>query len=248
MTSSGAPGMPPIVITAGAGDRAAAICGACGILVALLARERLGVAQTVSYSLLGGIIAIAAPSVATAFLCKRELPKHDRARADNPLGNYYRCADDRWIIFNSLEDKHWPRFCQALGLFDLQDDPRFATSAKRDENKEQLVSVLDKIFATKTCEEWEKILGQFDLIFTHISDISDLASDPQVLANQYVIDVKHPALGSVKMPGFPIELSKTPASWRRCAPELGEHTEGVLLEICGYTWEDIRRLQDEQVI
>ena len=70
---------------------------------------------------------------------------------------------------------------------------------------------------------------------------------PQVTANDYITEYDHPALGKVNMVGFPIHMSKTPLSVRMPAPELGQHTEEVLLEL-GYSWEDIVKLREEEVI
>ena len=71
--------------------------------------------------------------------------------------------------------------------------------------------------------------------------------DEQAKANNYVIDVDHPVFGQIKMIGFPWEFHDTPASVQREAPELGQHTEEILLEL-GYTWEDIANLKDSEVI
>ena len=69
-----------------------------------------------------------------------------------------------------------------------------------------------------------------------------------MLANEYITECDHKVLGSVKTVGIPIHLSKTPGEVRCEAPEFGEHTEEVLLQIGGYTWEEIAELQEEGVI
>jgi len=77
---------------------------------------------------------------------------------------------------------------------------------------------------------------------------TELTSDPQILANEYITDVDHPTLGRVKMLGLPVKFSETSASIRECAPNFGQHTEEVLMSVLGYTWEDIEKLKDEEVI
>ena len=81
-----------------------------------------------------------------------------------------------------------------------------------------------------------------------IQSIADLENDPQVLANDYIIDLHHEVMGPVKVLGLPIHLSKTPGSVKCEAPELGQHTEEVLMEIGGYSWEEIADLQEKKVI
>ena len=76
----------------------------------------------------------------------------------------------------------------------------------------------------------------------------ELTQDPQVLANDYVTEFNHPVFGPTKTVGFPIGFSKTPCSIRREAPELGQHTEEILTEILSYTWDDIAKLKEAEVI
>ena len=111
------------------------------------------------------------------------------------------------------------------------------------------LNILDKIFATKSREEWMKILKHGgDFIYTVVNRIADLPDDPQVQANDYVVDYEHPAIGAMKLVGFPVRFSETPANPRGHAPELGEHTETILTEILGYSWEDIARFKESGAI
>jgi len=99
----------------------------------------------------------------------------------------------------------------------------------------------------KTRDEWTVILTREGCIFTPVQTPLEVSNDPQAVANNYFIDVQHPAWGKIKMTGFPWDFSETPASWRRKAPSLGEHTDAVLLEI-GCTQEAIAKLRAEGVI
>ena len=93
-----------------------------------------------------------------------------------------------------------------------------------------------------------KILEEHGVIYTVVAEIADLVDDPQVLANDYITDFEHPVWGKVKAVGAPVHFSQTPWSLRREAPEFAQHTEEVLTEILGYTWDDIAKLQEEEVI
>ena len=87
-----------------------------------------------------------------------------------------------------------------------------------------------------------------DFIFTRVNSVEDLASDPQVLANDYVVDFEHARHGKIQMLGLPVRLSETPGAIRSPAPEFGEHTELILTELLDYTWDDIGRLREKEVI
>jgi len=250
MTTVGEPDWPPSYPAGGLADQGGAIILAFAILTALLARERLGVGQEIETSQLGSMIAWQGLNVMSALLMDRELPTHRRKKARNPLWNHYLCADDRWLSLACLQsDRYWPDFCNVLGIQELEKDPRFEDMSRREENCEELIKILDKIFFTKKREEWMKALrdgGEF--IFSPINTIPDLAGDPQVLASEYIVDFDHPVYGPIKVLGFPVWLSKTPAKVRSAAPELGQHTEEVLIEICGYSWDEIGELKDQQII
>src|SRR5260370_23500717 len=102
---------------------------------------------------------------------------------------------------------------------------------------------------TKRRDEWMKIVKHVgDFIYTIVNSISDLPTDEQVLANDYVVDYDHPTIGKTKVVGVPIILSKTPGEPRGRAPEFGEQTEIILTELLGYSWEDVARLHKARVI
>jgi crotonobetainyl-CoA:carnitine CoA-transferase CaiB-like acyl-CoA transferase len=146
-------------------------------------------------------------------------------------------------------DRYWKDLCVALGIEELIDDPRFNNIRGMGKNHRELIPILDKVFATKPRDEWMKILKHGgDFIYTIVNTISDLPSDPQVIANDYVVDYEHPEIGKTKLVGVPIILSKTPGNPRGRAPELGENTEMVLTELLGYSWDDVARLRQSGVI
>jgi crotonobetainyl-CoA:carnitine CoA-transferase CaiB-like acyl-CoA transferase len=119
--------------------------------------------------------------------------------------------------------------------------------SKRAENGWELLPILNETFSTKTFYEWDEIFRRADLIFGRVNRLFDLLRDPQIEANQYIYDYDHPVLGRIKWLGFPFEMLGTPLVMTRDAPEVGQHTEEILLEE-GYTWSDIENLQDLEVI
>src|SRR5262249_27226941 len=124
-----------------------------------------------------------------------------------------------------------------------------ATMAVRGKNSEELIALLDKIFASRPRDEWMATLkngGGF--IYTIVNSLHDLPHDPPMLANDYVLPYDHPASGPIKVVGVPVRLSKAPGDPRGTAPEFGEHTEQVLIDLLGYSWEDIGRLKEQEVI
>ena len=250
-TTVGTPENPCLPFHAGLADQMGAIMTAYGILAALLARERLGVGQKVDVSHLGSMMALQGLALGR-WLYLRPEPRErpTRENVPNPLWNYYKCKDGKWLVLGMLQpDRQWPAVCKALGIEQLEKDPRYENQDVRRENSEGLIAIMDEIFLTKTTSEWMKILKETgDIICTPIQDIPDLVNDPQVLANNYIINCNHEVLGSVQVPGIPIALSKTPGMVKPEAPEFGQHTEEILTELGGYSWEEIGKLREEEVI
>ena len=87
-----------------------------------------------------------------------------------------------------------------------------------------------------------------DFIYTIVNTVDDLPDDPQVLANDYVVEMDHPQHGPTKMVGIPVGLSETPGSVRRAAPELGQDTEMVLMDVLGWDWDRIASLREKEAI
>ena len=256
MYATGPDGVDPYPVQGVVGDQIGGITLAWGILAALVARSIHGAGQRVDTSHLSSSIWLQGLAVSMGLLTQHKPDSEinltynpPRTDAYNPLANYYKCADGRWMMLANFQaDRYWPSFASALGLDDLIDDPRFAETISRGENRHELIPMLDRIFALKTYDEWAEILERSgDFIFSPVQMLTELPDDPQVVANDYITEVEHPDLGRVKLANHPVSYSETPHSIRSVAPELGQHTEEVILEL-GYTWEDIARLQDGGVI
>jgi len=249
MTVAGEPGMDPVPIQGGIADQTGAVMTAMGVLAALLVREKYGVGQKVDASILGGMTFLQGHPVVFCTMANLWGMRIARKSAGNPLWNHYKCKDDKWIALAHLSpDKFWPLFCKALDLEELEKDPRFDSIENRMKNCEELIALLDELFATREREEWIVAFKRNGIIFAPVNTTLDLVNDPQVLANDYVTVFDHPVFGPTKTVGFPVGLSQTPLSIRREAPEFGQHTEEILTELLDYTWDDIIKLKDAGTI
>ncbi len=247
MMMCGERGGPPATLIPGMGDEQGGLICAWAVTTALYAREKTGKGQLVDTSLMGSLIALHGVNFAATGVLGQEFPRLLRAEAGNPIYNHYKCADGKWIVIGHLQpDRYWPNVCKAMGLQELEHDPRFNTIEARHDNAKELVAILDKMFATKIRAEWMEIFKKENVIHTPVQSASEVFEDPQALANEYITQVVHPVWGKIKMLGFPWTFHETPASVRREAPEFGQHTEEILLEM-GYNWDDISRFKQDGV-
>lgn len=244
--SEDSPGIPHY---GGLGDQTGAIITAYGILAALIARERFGIGQKVDTSLLMSMMALQGLMLGKALYLNKPAVQTDRKKPRNVLWNFYKCKDGKWIVLAMLQsDRYWPEVCKALEVERLINDPRFKEDALREKNSQELVAILDGIFLNKTSAEWHDIMRKNDLISTPVQSLNDLPNDPQVIANEYIIDCNHECIGPVKVLGVPVALSETPGKVIAEAPEFGQHTEEVLMELGGYSWDEITALREKKAI
>lgn len=241
----------PQWIVGGWGDQSAAVFAAYGILAALFYRERTGKGQKLELSLLGSAINIQAMAFNAVGLGAEGYKRQARKRAINPMANHYRCADDEWILLCiNQSDRFWHEFCNIMGLEKEENDTRFVDAQTRSKFRMELIQILDQTFARKSLNEWLALYESRNASFAYspIKRWAELIDDPQVLENQYMVEFNHPVIGQVKLPGFPVLFSETPAKIQRHAPEHGEHTEEILIDLCKFSWEEIAQLKVKGVI
>ncbi len=250
MYAAGEPDMPPLAIAGGIADQMGAIMLAYGVLAALVARERYGIGQAVDGSHLGSMMALQGLSVSARLMWGFAIPRMPRRYQANPLWNHYQCQGGRWICLGMLQpDRYWADFCRAIERPELAADERFADLRARAANAPAAIEILDAVFASKPLAEWLTILrAGGDFIFCQVNAVDDLPDDPQVRANDYIVDFDHPRFGPTEVIGLPVHLSETPGSVRLPAPEFGEHTELILTELLGYSWEEVAALKEREVI
>lgn len=249
MMAIGEEGMPPIYGSVGIADQIGGLMLSYSIILALLVRERFGIGQEVHVSGLHSVAYVQGINLSCKLLKGTEFPRFSRNKAGNPLWNHYKCGDGKWICFAmGQSDRFWHDFCEVVGIQYLENDPRFENMEARNKNCVELIAILDPIFASKPRQYWlDAFSKKEDLVCEVVNTISDLVTDPQVVANSMIENFQHPVLGNIKKIAMPISLTKTPAKTRLPAPELGQHTEEILTDICGYSWAEIEKLRDEGV-
>jgi len=242
----GEPGSIPPPQRGGMMDRVVGAHIVSGIMAALFHREKTGEGQKLEFSLYHtGVWTLAEDIQPT--LGGMPPSKHDRTSARNPLWNSYRTRDDRWFWLAMLQpDPSWPDFCRAIGIEDLEDDARFNSMEARAEHCEELIGIIDEILITKTMKQWEKIFRKHNCIYGRVASPTEVTTDPQAIANDFFPNLCLPAI-EAKTIATPVRFCQNPASVRAPAPEIGQHTEEVLLEL-GYSWEDISGLKEQGII
>ncbi len=213
------------------------------VLAALVARGRSGVGQRVDVSLVGAQI-WAQASEYTHYLLSGELA--GRSNGGHPLVNalygIFPTANG-YVAIAGCPDHLWPGMLRAVERPDLAENPRFGTYFSTPAIRAELRAVFSEIFLTRTTEEWEQRLAAESQRFAPVRNHAQVAADPQMAANNYIVVETHPEWGEKQFVGSPISMSATPSRWGVEVAELGQHTEEVLLEN-GFDWEEIAALRE----
>ncbi|KKM04485.1 hypothetical protein LCGC14_1763750 [marine sediment metagenome] len=246
MSITGEPGGPPLKVGVAIADITVGMFAAYGILAALYNREKRGRGQMIDVSLLDSQVALLTYQ-AGAYFASGEIPQP--VGSGHPLIVPYQAFKAKDVYFNIAagNDKLWKILCKAIGLEKAIDDPKFATNAKRVENREEIVKVISDIIITKNGEEWLKILTDAGVPCGPIYTIDKVFTDPQVLHRQMLKKLDHPKGGKVMVTGVPIKLSDTPGEVETAPPILGQHTQEILTEL-GFSDQDIKKFRQEKVI
>jgi len=247
MASLGEPGVPPPTQRPAMGDHVAALAMAGAIAAALYHRERTGEGQEVHLSLFQTGLWMMATDIETCLITGFAPAPSGRA-VPNPLWNHYKAKDEKWFHLVMLQaDRYWSAFCEAIGRPDLADDERYANVIVRAQHSLELIALLDEIFATRTRAEWGEVFDRYGLVWGPVQSVAEVIQDPQARALEVFEKMEHRTGDAVEIVRSPVEFGASPASIRTLAPELGEHTEEVLLEH-GYSWEEIAALKEKGAI
>jgi CoA:oxalate CoA-transferase len=236
----------PLPVGVAVADYIGAMNLAMSIMAALYVRQQTGRGQKVDTSLFGSAIASQAWELQTYIMGGRKR-RSGRGHAYLPtIWRTFQTADG-WAVVGGVGDDRWPDFCAAVSMPGLENDERFKNGLARANNLVELYAVLDSAFLSKTTAEWMTVLEAHDMICAPVQDYDALIGDPQALDNEYLLTMQHPITGPTQVVGQPWKFSETPADVTRAAPELGQHTEEILLDL-GYTWEEIGALREAKAI
>jgi crotonobetainyl-CoA:carnitine CoA-transferase CaiB-like acyl-CoA transferase len=243
------PGEPPVY--AGHGQMYTSVMLAFAVAVALFHRRQTGEGQRVDASLLAGNMYGASLDL-QAYLAigeDRLLKPVSRLDAGNPMsGVLYPSTDGLWIALTMPDtDRWWPALAEVTGL-DVA-DPRFDTHDKRcGAHRLELIAALDEAIKRRPAAHWRTVFTERQMSADVIEDYAYPAGDPSARDNRYILDLEDASLGPLRMLGFPLFMTETPARLRAGAPRRGQHSAEVLREMLGYAERDIAALEQEGVL
>jgi crotonobetainyl-CoA:carnitine CoA-transferase CaiB-like acyl-CoA transferase len=227
-------------------DIVAGLFAAQGVMAALYARERTGVAQRVDIGMLDATAALLTYQAGNYFATGRAPQRLGNRHPTIAPYETFRTSDGE-IVIAVGNDGIWQRFCPAIGRPELAADPRFRTNRDRLGNYGDLRAALEAALVTRTRADWTARFHDASVPCGAVRDVAEVLADPHLHAREMIATLDHPTVGPTRVMGTPIKLSDTPGTLRTAPPTLGQHTAAVLEEL-GYDRETIARLKAASAI
>lgn len=237
---------PPVKLGVPMADIGGGWYAVVGVLAALVARKTTGRGQKVDISMLDALTSLQCYE-ATYYLNSGAKPRR--------LGTCHRSlvpyqifkTKDIYLAIVVASDKFWGKLCQAIDALELVEDPRFATIKARYDNREEVVSLLNDVLQTRTCEEWLERMRAAGVPCSPVNTLDRTFQEPLLLARDMVVEVDHQGEG-VKVVGNPVKLSENVPQRYDCPPGLGQHTYEVLRDVLNLSDERINELNQKRAI
>jgi len=233
---------PPVRPAAPIGDMAAGIFAAFGVLGAIIQRERTGKGQRVEVSLLDTCISLLSYQLSEYF-CSGIVPQplsNSGHTVSVPYGVYKTKAG--YLAIGSC----WPRIARAIGAEWMIDDPRFSEMEARRKNRDELNAIIERQLLDATAEDWLNIFRAEDIPAEKVKTLDEVITDPQVIHQKMIINLKHSLGGEIKLAASPIKMSSVSEKDYTAPPTQNQHEHEVLGKLLGYPKEKIKVLRAEQ--
>jgi crotonobetainyl-CoA:carnitine CoA-transferase CaiB-like acyl-CoA transferase len=243
--ADGQPGAGPTKVGVAVSDVLTGLNGAVAVLAALLARERSPAGgQRIDIDLLGSTLAALVNQAQNAFVGGSPPGRLGNAHPNIVPYETFETADGTIAVAVGSE-RQWPRFCRALGLPALADDPRYATNGDRVANRAELIPTLAARLAEQPSAAWLAALDEADIPAGPINDIGSAFASPWAAGS--TVELHHPTLGPTTQVAPPFHLARTPATVRTPPPLAGEDTDAILAEL-GYADGEVATLREAGVV
>ena len=237
---------PPTKMGTSIADMVAGMMLSQGILAALNARHASGRGQHVKVSMLEALASLLTYQAGT-YYATGEAPKR-RGNAHPSIVPYETFeAGDGWLNVAVANDSLWQKFCDAAGMPEWKDDPRYAAAPDRVRNRDAIMPLITDVLKTKTRAEWIELFGAAGVPCGAIATVAEICEDETLKARGMIWEMDHATAGTVRTIANPIEFTGTALSSPAAPPRLGEHADEVLAA-AGYDADAIAALKDQGII
>ncbi len=247
MAMTGERGGGPVRVGNPAPDFGTAALMAYGIMAALIHRHRTGKGQKIELSLLDTTLFSLIPRDGEYFATGQSPPRMGTAHASFAPSQGFETSDGKLIYISVFTETAWYNLCDALEHPEWKDDPLFLDNRTRIKNRDLLADHIQQCLRSRTASEWSDRFTRLNVPWAPVHTLTETLSDPQVIHNEMLVEMRHPIAGPIKLTGHPVKFLDAPAQYKLPPPALGEHTDDMLRE-ARYSQDEIQLLREEKVV
>jgi len=220
----------PQFVTTVLGDKVCSLSAAYALMAALFHRQRHGEGQEIEIPMFETMTSFLLVEHAVGAVYDPPISRPVYSRATTPHRRPYK-TQDGYVAVLVYNDKQWRRFAELVQRPDLKVDERFSTQTARSTNMAEFCQMIGSIISERSTAQWIELLESAEIPVARLNSMEDLYTDPHLQDVGFFKSLDDPYDGRLKLPGFPLKFSKTPANFSRAGPMLGEHTAEVLGEL-----------------
>lgn len=240
---------PPMNVPIALADLLAGLYGALAAVMALYWRDGGGgEGQVADVSLYESVFRLLDALVAEYGVTGRVRDRGDAASGGSSPFGIYATGDGRFVCLVCSTDRTFNRLAEAIGRPDMTTDPRYCTNARRVEHRAEVEAIVGGWLRTRKLDEIQTTLDEVGCPVSPVHSIADIFADPQYRARQSIVEIDHPRLGKIPMPGPVPLLSRSPGRVVHRGPDHGEHTDLVFRTLLGLDANEIEALRRDGVI
>jgi formyl-CoA transferase len=245
---SGFPDRPPVLPSVSLVDYLTGMYAAMGALAAIYQlRVAGGPPEEVDVALYESIFRMLEVVVAEYDVLHQVRERTGNELAASSPAGIYETKDGQWLVIVTSTEHTFRRLAEAMDRADMLTDPRYSTNRARLDRREEMNRILSEWTGQRTRAELTQVLDDFSVPHSPIYSAEDIFSDPHYAAREMLVEVTHPQLGEIKLPGVVPKFSENPGNVRSAGPGLGEHTDSVLKEL-GIPQEEIESLRERGIV
>lgn len=242
MNSTGQADGDPVLAGTYIADYMTGYQGAMGAMAAVIHKMNTGEGQQVDVASLDSTFAALGTRLIAHLMLNIDMPRSGSRDLLTAPVNVYTCADSS-VYIQAGTNSLFPKFCRAAGREDLLQVEKYRTVPGRMADQAVLEAAVGEWASTRTAADISRILDEAGVPNAKVATVAEVASSEQIAARNMVVSIEHPTLGTLRIPGNPIKMEKSPPSIRKAPPLIGEDNAYVYRQVLGFSESEVEHLQ-----
>ncbi|MFA9495173.1 MAG: CaiB/BaiF CoA transferase family protein [Candidatus Bathyarchaeota archaeon] len=239
---------PPVRVGVAVTDLNAGMYAVIAILSALRVRDQLDIGQYLDVSMMDAAVSWMTYMAGSYFANGEVPPRMGGAHPSIVPYQTFEAGDGKFLLVAGGNDRLFKILCEVMDMEHLVVDPMYVSNTVRVENREILVPIIQERLLTKPRDVWLSKLMESGFPCAPVNAMDEVFSDPQLLHRNMLVTMDHPKIGKIKQIGAPLKFSDTPLKLELPPPMLGQHTDEVLVKLCGYSEDEVAALKKNNVV